>query len=99
MKELATCFSMINKHTKGMSTVEKGTLFGTTGSQAGQILARNVGELKELTGEIDKAGKKGTYVSQLAKKNSSTAKQAQATFKQLVEAFKMILGTAMLPAR
>ncbi|GHV97322.1 hypothetical protein lacNasYZ03_05360 [Lactobacillus nasalidis] len=102
MKDLATCFSVINKHTKGMSTVEKGTLFkslfGTTGSQAGQILAENVGYLKELTGEVDKAGKKGSYVSQLATKNSATAKQAQASFKQSAEAFKMTLGTAMLPA-
>lgn len=102
MRDLATCFSVINKHTKGMSTVEKGilfkSLFGTTGSQAGQILAKNVGELKKLTGEVDKAGKKGTYVNQLATKNSSTAKQAQASFKQSAEAFKMTLGTAMLPA-
>lgn len=102
MRDLATCFSVINKHTKGMSTVEKGilfkSLFGTTGSQAGQILSKNVGELKKLTGEVDKAGKKGTYVNQLATKNSSTAKQAQASFKQSAEAFKMTLGTAMLPA-
>lgn len=102
MKDLADVFAVLNKHTKGMSTVEKGvffkSLFGTTGSQAGQILSKQVGELRKLTGEVDKAGKKGSYVSQLAAKNSSTAKQAQASFKQSAEAFKMTLGTAMLPA-
>lgn len=102
MKDLATCFSVINKHTKNMSTVEKGvffkSLFGTTGSQAGQILANNLKDLRKTTGEVEKAGKKGTYVSQLATKNMGTAKQAQASFKQSAEAFKMTLGTAMLPA-
>lgn len=102
MKSLADVFAVLNKHTKGMTTIEKGSLFkslfGTTGSQAGQILAKNVGELRKLTGEVDKAGKKGSYVSQLATKNMGTAKQAQASFKQSAEAFKMTLGTAMLPA-
>lgn len=102
MKDLADVFAVLNKHTKGMSTVEKGvffkSLFGTTGSQAGQILSKQVRELRKLTGEVDKAGKKGSYVSQLAAKNSATAKQAQASFKQSAEAFKMTLGTAMLPA-
>lgn len=37
----------------GMNIVEKGMLFGTTGSQAGQNLAKNVGELKVLTGEVN----------------------------------------------
>lgn len=102
MVDLGTAFEVLNKHTKGMSTVDKGvlfkSLFGTTGSQAGQILAKNTKELNKLTKEVDQAGKKGSYVTQLAQKNSGTAKQAEASAKQAMTAFQMTLGTALLPA-
>lgn len=101
LRDLSTIFEVINKHTKNLDSVDKGvifkSLFGTTGSQAGAILAANYKELRSLTGEVEKAGKNGTYVQQLAKKNGETAKQAQAQFKQAVTSVQMSLGTALLP--
>lgn len=102
MKPLAQAMGVLNAHMRGMSKVKKldlmKTLFGTTGQQAGLILAENNKELKELTKNTDSAGKKGDYVAKLAQKNSQTAKMQIARAKQSLNAFEMDLGAKLLPA-
>ena len=102
MKPLAQAMGVLNAHMRGMSKVKKldlmKTLFGTTGQQAGLILAKNNKELKELTKNTDSAGKKGDYVAKLAQKNSQTAKMQIARAKQSLNAFEMDLGAKLLPA-
>lgn len=102
LKSLSTVFGVLNKHMQGMSKVQKinimKSLFGTTGEQAGLILAKYNGELGDLSKKTLKAGKDGDYVAKLAKKNSETAKMQMARLKMTSEAFTMTLGAKMLPA-
>ena len=102
LKSLSTVFGVLNKHMQGMSKVQKinimKSLFGTTGEQAGLILAKYNGELGDLSKKALKAGKDGDYVAKLAKKNSETAKMQMARLKMTGEAFTMTLGAKMLPA-
>ena len=102
LKSLSTVFGILNKHMQGMSKVQKinimKSLFGTTGEQAGLILAKYNGELGDLSKKTLKAGKDGDYVAKLAKKNSETAKMQMARLKMTGEAFTMTLGAKMLPA-
>lgn len=102
LKSLSTVFGVLNKHMQGMSKVQKinimKSLFGTTGEQAGLILAKYNGELGDLSKKTLKAGKDGDYVAKLAKKNSETAKMQMARLKMTGEAFTMTLGAKMLPA-
>lgn len=87
---------------KGLSKTDKvdimNSLFGTTGQQAGLILAENAKDLDKLSAKTLKAGKSGKYVSELASKNSQTAKVQMDRFKQTMNAFTMDLGSAFLPA-
>lgn len=102
LKSLSTVFGVLNKHMQGMSKVQKinimKSLFGTTGEQAGLILAKYNGQLGDLSKKTLKAGKDGDYVAKLAKKNSETAKMQMARLKMTSEAFTMTLGAKMLPA-
>ena len=102
LKSLSTVFGVLNKHMRGMSKVQKinimKSLFGTTGEQAGLILAKYNGELGDLSKKALKAGKDGEYVAKLAKKNSETAKMQMARLKMTGEAFTMTLVAKMLPA-
>lgn len=72
MRDLSTIMAVVNQKTKDMGTAQKNavfnSLFGTTGQQAGIILAQNNKELSDLTDKVQKAGEKGTYVQTLAQK-------------------------------
>ncbi|KRL07935.1 phage tail tape measure protein [Liquorilactobacillus hordei] len=101
MKSLAEMMSVVNEKTKNMGTAEKGVvfnkLFGTTGQQAGIILAQYNSQFAELAKKVEEAGSKGTYVETLAKKNSSTAQQSIARFKQAWSELEIMFGAKMLP--
>lgn len=101
MKSLAEMMSVVNEKTKNMGTAEKGVvfnkLFGTTGQQAGIILAQYNSQFAELAKKVEEAGNKGTYVETLAKKNSSTAQQSIARFKQAWSELEIMFGAKMLP--
>lgn len=102
LKSLSTVFGVLNKHMKGMTKVQKinimKSLFGVNGEQAGLILAKYNKQLGSLSKNVLKAGKNGKYVSDLAAKNSQTAKMQMARLKQAGDAFTMALGAKMLPA-
>lgn len=102
LKSMGTVFGVLEKHMKGMTKVQKinimKSLFGVNGEQAGLILAKYNKELDTLSGKVLKAGKNGKYVSDLAAKNSQTAKMQMARLKQAGDAFTMTLGAKMLPA-
>lgn len=102
LKSISTIMGVLGDHMKGLSKADKvdimNSLFGTTGQQAGLILAENAKDLGKLSAETLKAGKSGKYVSELASKNSQTAKVQMDRFKQTMNAFTMDLGSAFLPA-
>lgn len=104
IKSLSSAMSTIYKHIKQHSkdsVQEQGffkSIFGTTAQNAATILAKNSKQVEELTRKTEKAGNKGSYVSQLAAKNMNTAQGAMAQAKQSAQAFEMTLGSALLPA-
>lgn len=101
LKDLSSIMAVINDKTKDMGTGEKNaifnSLFGTTGQQAGIILAQNNKELKELADNTEKAGQKGNYVHELAEKNSQTAQMSEAKFKQAWNDLTIMFGAKLLP--
>ena len=104
LKNLADAMDVVYSHIKSHSknSVEESgffkSIFGTTGQQAGQILAANTKELRELTGQTDKAGKTGTYAAELANKNSKTAKMSIQQSKMAMKDLQMEMGKALIPA-
>lgn len=101
LKSLPAIFKQLNASMKGLSKTQKTDLmkkiFGTTGQNAGMILASNAKKLQELSKEVAKAGK-GNYVADLAKKNAQTTKMEMAKAKQAIEAVSMTIGKSLLPA-
>ncbi|WP_311408617.1 phage tail tape measure protein [Liquorilactobacillus uvarum] len=101
LKDLTTIMGILNSKTKDMGTEQKNavfnTLFGTTGQQAGIILAQNSSELGKLTDKVQKAGDKGKYVQTLADKNSKTAQMSEKRFKQAWSDLTIMFGSKMLP--
>ena len=100
-KSLSSIMGTIQDHTKNLGSAQKAAvfkaIFGTTGMQAAQILATNNDELTKLTKKVQEAGDKGTYVQRLADKNSSTAQQSEARFRQAWSNLTIMFGSKMLP--
>ncbi len=99
-EDMAILYKHIQEHSKGGSQ-QNGffkSIFGTTGMNGAEILAKSSKEVEELTKRTEKAGKTGTYVAKLAAKNMGTAQGSAASAKQAMNAFKMTLGNAVLPA-
>ena len=84
-----------------MGTAQKNAvfnaLFGTTGQQAGIILANNNKELGELNKKVAHAADGQGYVANLAKRNMGTVKQQVAQFKEAGQAAMILIGKQMLP--
>lgn len=91
-----------------MGTAEKGAvfqqLFGTTGQQAGIILADSVEKTKgvtvtlgELTDKVKNASEGQGYVQQLAAKNMKSAKNELKQFEMAGEAALIMIGQRFLP--
>lgn len=100
-KSMSDIMGVLQEHTQSLSKTEKGTvfnsLFGTTGQQAGMILAENSARLGELTEKTQEASDKGRYVQELAEKNSQTAQANMQRFQQAWEALTIEFGAELLP--
>lgn len=100
LKSMSTIFATLNKHMKGLSGHEKNdifhSLFGTTGQQAGAILTENAKRLRELTNEVNNAGKRD-YIGDLAKRNLNTPKAQLAIFKESLTNAGMDIAKNVLP--
>ena len=101
LKDLTTIMSIVNDHTKNMGTAEKTSvfqqLFGTTGQQAGIILAQNNKELEELNNKVKNSADGQGYVANLAKKNMGSVKSEIKQFKAAGEAVLIMIGQKFLP--
>lgn len=99
-QDMAVLYKHIEEHSKGGSD-QNGffkSIFGTTGMNGAMILAKSSKEVEDLTKRTEKAGKTGSYVAKLAAQNMGTAQGSAASAKQAMNAFKMTLGNALLPA-
>ena len=98
--DMGVLYQHIEAHSKGGSD-QNGffkSIFGTTGMNGAMILAKSSKEVEGLTKRTEKAGKTGTYVAKLAAQNMGTAQGSANSAKQAMNAFKMTLGNAVLPA-
>lgn len=100
LKSMSSIFATLNKHMKGLTGSEKNdifhALFGTTGQQAGAILTENANRLRELTKEVNNAGKKD-YIGDLSKRNLDTPKAQLAIFKESLTNAGMDMAKNVLP--
>ena len=100
LKNLDTIFSVLNQHTKDMSSVQKGVvfnkLFGTTGQTAGLILTQNANAMGKLTTKIQEASKTN-YVGNLSQKNLASAQNQMRVFMETVKNLGMVLAQDVLP--
>ncbi|MGQ2357644.1 phage tail tape measure protein [Pediococcus pentosaceus] len=100
-KSMSDIMEIMEKHTKNLGGAQKAAIFkavfGATGMQAAQILAKNNKQLSSLTDEVTKAGKAGEYVQKLANKNSGTAQMNIRRFKESGEALETMMGAKLLP--
>ena len=101
LRSLTDIMGVLNKHTQDMEGADKNAifnaLFGTTGQQAGMILAENSKRLGELTEKTQAAADKGKYVQKLAQKNSETAQANTEKFKKAWEDLEIKFGAELLP--
>lgn len=100
LKSLSDIMGVLGEKTKNMGTAEKNvvfnSLFGTTGQQAGEILADNANKLRDLNKEVANSTK-NDYVGKLAEKNMGTAQNAMNRFKAASKDVQMTLASAVLP--
>lgn len=100
LKSLSAIFEAINSKMKGKESPEKASifksLFGTTGQQAGIILANNAKELDKLNKKVKEAPKKN-YVGALSEKNMKSAQNQMKIFKQSATNMGMSLAEVLLP--
>lgn len=98
--DMGVLYKHIEEHSKGGADRNDffKSIFGTTGMNGAMIIAKSSKEVEELTKRTEKAGKTGTYVAKLAAKNMGTAQGSANSAKQAMNAFKMTLGNAVLPA-
>lgn len=100
-KSLPAIFKIIEDHTKKLGGADKASvfkrIFGQTGMQAAQVLAKYDGSLKKLTDDVTNAGKKGEYVQKLANKNSNNAKMNVERFKMAGQQLEIMMGSKLLP--
>lgn len=100
LKTLSSIMSVLGQKTKNMGTADKNvvfnSLFGTTGQQAGEILAQNASRLSELNTQVERSTKEN-YVGKLAEKNMGTAENAMKRFKAVGQDVEMTLASAVLP--
>ncbi len=72
-------------------------VFGTTGQNAAAILASNTKELERVNKQVAGAYK-NDYVGKLANKNMKATKNQEKQFHEAIEAVRIDIGTAMMPA-
>ncbi|VDG18540.1 phage tail tape measure protein [Lactobacillus sakei] [Lactiplantibacillus mudanjiangensis] len=100
LRSLSTMMSAINDKTKGMGTQKKSSvfqdLFGTTGMQAGQILAKDADQLKALKKEVASSSGKN-YIGNLANKNMDSPENQLKRFKETMKNTAMAMSETILP--
>lgn len=100
LKDLASILDVVNKHTKNMSTLEKGqvfqSLFGTTGRQAGTILAENTSQLRKLSAEVQNSTSQD-YIGKLSRNNLKSAQNQIKIFRQQITNAGMDAARILLP--
>ncbi|WP_225427488.1 phage tail tape measure protein [Ligilactobacillus agilis] len=101
LRNLSDVFEVLNSKMKGMQPVERAaifkSLFGTTGQQAGIILADNVKELDELNKKVKEAPK-NNYIGALSEKNLKSAQNQLKIFKESASNAGMALAEVLLPS-
>lgn len=100
-KSMSDILGTVWKKSKNLSSSDRGALFknlfGTTGMQAAQILAKNSGELDKLTGKVAKAGRTGKYVKDLSARNAQTTAMALNKFKSAGTELAQSFAVSVLP--
>lgn len=100
-------FKKINAHLSGESGTEKAkfykTVFGATGMEAAQDLAKTAGEVAHNDQNITtlikhiKEDETGDYITRLAKKNMKSTKNQMAVLKETLWATGIMIGNELLP--
>lgn len=100
-------FKKINAHLSGESGTEKAkfykTVFGATGMEAAQDLAKTAGEVAHNDQNITtlikhiKEDESGDYITRLAKKNMQSTKNQMAVLKETLWATGIMIGKELLP--
>lgn len=102
LKDLATILDVINKHIKESKKgeVDKGqvfqSLFGTTGRQAGTILAENTSQLRKLSAEVQNSTSQD-YIGKLSRNNLKSAQNQIKIFRQQITNAGMDAARILLP--
>ena len=101
-KNFSDIMGTIGEKTKDMGKQAKGAffqaIFGTTGTNAAQILAEHAVAVQKLSDRIQHAGDSGVYVQKLAKKNGDDAQMSMARFNQSAKALQIMASAKLLPA-
>ena len=100
-------FRKINSHLSGKTGTEKAkfykTIFGATGMEAAQDLAKTAGEVAHNDQNITtlikhiKGDETGDYITRLAKKNMQSTKNQMAVLKETLWATGIMIGNELLP--
>lgn len=104
---ISEIFKKINSHLSGKSGTEKAkfykTVFGATGMEAAQDLAKTAGEVAHNDQNITtlikhiKGDESGDYITRLAKKNMQSTKNQMAVLKETLWATGIMIGKELLP--
>ncbi|MBZ5958137.1 phage tail tape measure protein [Leuconostoc gasicomitatum] len=103
LKKMSEIMKVINDHTKDIKDDDARNnvfhaLFGTTGMQAGIILAQNNDELEKLNANVKNAANGQGYVQNLAQKNMDTTTAKLAQLKSSMELIVNSIGASLLPS-
>lgn len=100
MKSMTSIFGLLNSHMQNLSQHDRmdifHALFGTTGQQAGAILANNSKELGTLNKKVADSVK-NDYVGKLSEKNLKSAKNQIAILKESLTNLGMTMANDLLP--
>lgn len=100
MKSMTSIFGLLNSHMQNLSQHDRmdifHALFGTTGQQAGAILANNSKELGTLNKKVADSVK-NDYVGKLSEKNLKSAKNQIAILKESMTNLGMTMANDLLP--
>lgn len=103
LKPVSEIFKLIGDRAKSLHKTNQlpdifHDLFGTTGQQAGLVLAQNYNQIDKIIAAEKKAQGQNSYVHQLAEKNMKSAQMSFEKLKQTVNDIAINVGKEMLPA-